>query len=105
SSTARTRCEIYSLSLHDALPISFPDLDKRWRHSRPLWNFFASCTVAAIPRCLPARSKQFGSGFSMPRPEYIARLHGNHFVFAKRSEEHTSELQSRGHLVCRLLLE
>src|SRR5207253_10382290 len=28
-----------------------------------------------------------------------ARVHG------KRSEEHTSELQSRGHLVCRLLLE
>src|SRR5439155_26025404 len=27
-----------------------------------------------------------------------------HMVF-KRSEEHTSELQSRGHLVCRLLLE
>src|SRR5690625_7121746 len=25
--------------------------------------------------------------------------------FAERSEEHTSELQSRGHLVCRLLLE
>src|SRR5207253_6294843 len=25
--------------------------------------------------------------------------------FAQRSEEHTSELQSRGHLVCRLLLE
>src|SRR5690625_6705132 len=27
------------------------------------------------------------------------------FVFLGRSEEHTSELQSRGHLVCRLLLE
>src|SRR5690625_6640183 len=26
-------------------------------------------------------------------------------VYQKRSEEHTSELQSRGHLVCRLLLE
>src|SRR5690625_6144320 len=26
-------------------------------------------------------------------------------LFSKRSEEHTSELQSRGHLVCRLLLE
>src|SRR5690625_5475158 len=26
-------------------------------------------------------------------------------VLAARSEEHTSELQSRGHLVCRLLLE
>src|SRR5690625_6641824 len=28
-----------------------------------------------------------------------------HFSDARRSEEHTSELQSRGHLVCRLLLE
>src|SRR5690625_5413905 len=28
-----------------------------------------------------------------------------HDSFEKRSEEHTSELQSRGHLVCRLLLE
>src|SRR5690625_7089155 len=27
------------------------------------------------------------------------------FIFVERSEEHTSELQSRGHLVCRLLLE
>src|SRR6266508_6260512 len=27
------------------------------------------------------------------------------FIEEKRSEEHTSELQSRGHLVCRLLLE
>src|SRR5690625_6983330 len=27
------------------------------------------------------------------------------FSYAVRSEEHTSELQSRGHLVCRLLLE
>src|SRR5690554_7581170 len=31
---------------------------------------------------------------------------GNHLVYANsRSEEHTSELQSRPHLVCRLLLE
>src|SRR2546422_4052316 len=29
----------------------------------------------------------------------------NLFTFTKRSEEHTSELQSRLHLVCRLLLE
>src|SRR5690625_6368645 len=27
------------------------------------------------------------------------------YIFLDRSEEHTSELQSRGHLVCRLLLE
>src|SRR5439155_13087759 len=31
----------------------------------------------------------------------LARVHAR----PKRSEEHTSELQSRGHLVCRLLLE
>src|SRR5690625_5574939 len=30
---------------------------------------------------------------------------GSGFKLAMRSEEHTSELQSRGHLVCRLLLE
>src|SRR5687768_17977835 len=65
SDTATT--EIYTLSLHDALPI--------WsRASRP-----ASRT--------PTRS----------RP---ARASGT-----RRSEEHTSELQSRLHLVCRLLLE
>src|SRR5690625_4059975 len=28
-----------------------------------------------------------------------------HLLYDERSEEHTSELQSRGHLVCRLLLE
>src|SRR5690625_6655786 len=33
------------------------------------------------------------------RPDHTGELFGD------RSEEHTSELQSRGHLVCRLLLE
>src|SRR2546422_6314413 len=40
------------------------------------------------------RRRPFKFGFSTPRNERIAR-----------SEEHTSELQSRLHLVCRLLLE
>src|SRR5690554_7136192 len=34
-----------------------------------------------------------------------AKISRNHDVFHFRSEEHTSELQSRPHLVCRLLLE
>src|ERR1035438_10895452 len=55
--------EIYTLSLHDALPI--------------------------CPR--PRRPDVDGSGCRSPRPT--------------RSEEHTSELQSLRHLVCRLLLE
>src|SRR5256885_17223753 len=54
--------EIYTLSLHDALPIC-PDLPG------PRWRIWAAC---AAPR---------------------------------RSEEHTSELQSPCNLVCRLLLE
>src|SRR6266702_8191802 len=55
--------EIYTLSLHDALPIPA----SAWR-----------------------RSASWSRRFAPPWP---------------RSEEHTSELQSRGHLVCRLLLE
>src|SRR6478672_13685162 len=55
--------EIYTLSLHDALPIS---PCPRW--SRP----------HSSPSCSPGSA---------------------------RSEEHTSELQSRSDLVCRLLLE
>src|SRR5439155_21359943 len=48
-------------------------------------------------------------GHRVPRGHRGARRHrhrlrGNHGR-ADRSEEHTSELQSRGHLVCRLLLE
>src|SRR5258708_15973479 len=44
----------------------------------------------------------FGSGAAFPRvPEQKPRCTGS----AARSEEHTSELQSPDHLVCRLLLE
>src|SRR6266568_9609654 len=57
--------EIYTLSLHDALPISS-----------------ASPTLAKAGAVAPT--------WSPPR---------------RRSEEHTSELQSQFHLVCRLLLE
>src|SRR2546422_6321882 len=67
--------EIYTLSLHDALPIS------RWRHAP-----------------LPEQARCAGPG------AWAAAARGALCVFL-RSEEHTSELQSRLHLVCRLLLE
>src|SRR5439155_24633259 len=66
NATATT--EFYTLSLHDALPISI-------------------CTIAV---------KVFSASSSLPCASC---------AWAMRSEEHTSELQSRGHLVCRLLLE
>src|SRR2546422_10207291 len=65
--------EIYTLSLHDALPISWRPTG-RARRSR-----------SSTPR-------RSSSGPPMP-------------AATRRSEEHTSELQSRLHLVCRLLLE
>src|SRR5690625_5910051 len=41
-------------------------------------------------------------GFTTPESEWFRRIAP---TLRERSEEHTSELQSRGHLVCRLLLE
>src|SRR3712207_8016857 len=74
--------EIYTLSLHDALPIC----DRRK----------ALPPDAAVP--IHARlSNLHGQG--QPRPGILCRS------FLSRSEEHTSELQSRQYLVCRLLLE
>src|SRR5437660_12925641 len=70
--------EIYTLSLHDALPI--------WRRSTGRSPTF-SCSISACPTWTAWRSA------------------GDSAAPAMRSEEHTSELQSRGHLVCRLLLE
>src|SRR5437870_9818557 len=45
------------------------------------------------------------SGVTLPALGRHLALHPATAVLADRSEEHTSELQSRGHLVCRLLLE
>src|SRR5439155_22545206 len=52
----------------------------------------------AQPRPLERRLDQLP-----PLPHFVAR--GGAAAPAPRSEEHTSELQSRGHLVCRPLLE
>src|SRR5690625_6860481 len=49
---------------------------------------------------VPHRGKPNEPQFVRDVAEFVAELKG-----VSRSEEHTSELQSRGHLVCRLLLE
>src|SRR3712207_7187789 len=86
--------EIYTLSLHDALPIWSPGRSgrrTRRRASAPSW---ASAGRAS-------RVAEAGSD-AAPSPLACA---GVAFETASRSEEHTSELQSRQYLVCRLLLE
>src|SRR3712207_7291624 len=72
--------EIYTLSLHDALPILL----------RP-----SGCKVARASRSIASPSAVF-PGSHKDAPARIS---------ATRSEEHTSELQLRQYLVCRLLLE
>src|SRR3712207_7549238 len=71
--------EIYTLSLHDALPIS------------PRARTLADGGVMAL------RAVLFDVDFTLARP--------GPELGPERSEEHTSELQSRQYLVCRLLLE
>src|SRR3712207_9314864 len=84
--------EIYTLSLHDALPI----LCFAWRAS------FTSTSWTFPTSMLPACGRPPASCCSCPwRPAAT----GLWSFPSCRSEEHTSELQSRQYLVCRLLLE
>src|ERR1041385_9426340 len=123
--------EIYTLSLHDALPI--------WPPARRILRAAVEALdegeevaqlgglAAGIDEHLVGRARlrhaQGQGGVEVPRLEEEQRVHGcsaaqtvssTFFIFkmasmwargARRSEEHTSELQSRLHLVCRLLLE
>src|SRR5258708_9472468 len=52
-------------------------------------------------------TKENGSGIGLAMTFRVIQMHSGtiDFVSKQRSEEHTSELQSPDHLVCRLLLE
>src|SRR5690625_5734626 len=92
--------DTHSLSLHDALPI---------------YNSIAP-GLASLQGLFYMKNGHLGRCFSMERRSRVRSVrkrtsqHCYNFVSRHlnrgfRSEEHTSELQSRGHLVCRLLLE
>src|SRR5689334_24812128 len=53
------------------------------------------------PLAVPARPERIWP----PRPHLLRPGHQRSLIGLRRSEEHTSELQSQFHLVCRLLLE
>src|SRR5438309_6731000 len=77
-----TTTEIYTLSLHDALPICSRARGSS-RRPRPDHRRAAGAGPAGAAAAVPGAARGGGP----------------------RSEEHTSELQSQFHLVCRLLLE
>src|SRR3712207_8429677 len=79
--------EIYTLSLHDALPI-YPRRAGQVAHQ--------------VPRA-PHQVGAGGVDEGLPRHWADQRVVARRVE--RRSEEHTSELQSRQYLVCRLLLE
>src|SRR5947207_4099785 len=87
--------QIYTLSLHDALPIS----------ERP------RCRVPPVHDLVPGHREpgHLNLGVVLVRPEPVRvverLLVAEHRPRGVRSEEHTSELQSHSDLVCRLLLE
>src|SRR5205823_8905688 len=83
---ATATTEFYTLSLHDALPISAPPAATARRTGRRRRD-------GSGPAGCPSRP---GAGPGPRRARRPAR---------RRSEEHTSELQSLAYLVCRLLLE
>src|SRR5690606_41959772 len=95
--------ELYTLSLHDALPISFAPLEiirMRMKHDGMSFDEALRDTAASgvftTHTPVPAGHDRFDGGLI---DEHIGPLG------EERSEEHTSELQSRENLVCRLLLE
>src|SRR5687768_18372536 len=100
--TPSTSTTIYTPSLHDALPISFGRaLDAVHRHlgSGGVLGRQVSGVEGTRLRRRPFRPARSARGVQRPgtdRTRDAARI--------ARSEEHTSELQSWLHLVCRLLL-
>src|SRR5690606_42035574 len=78
---AAATTDLYTLSLHAALPISADVISRLHRLGLHHIKQFMSMPRATLRR-------RFGTG-----------------LLQQRSEEHTSELQSRENLVCRLLLE
>src|SRR5690606_42039122 len=93
--TART--EIYTLSLHDALPIC-----ETYRYN-VAHHDDCSSVICADVKDVNIKSLEpidiFAYGFPCNDFSVVGERKGF------RSEEHTSELQSRENLVCRLLLE
>src|SRR5206468_7427764 len=89
---------LYTLSLHDALPISCKSSGTPTATSRRNGGAVLAMASNTSVKLSPANGGRPVSTLNIKLPKEKTSL-------AARSEEHTSELQSRSDLVCRLLLE
>src|SRR5207253_8728511 len=96
---------LYTLTLHDALPIS-------WSIAVPTAGFPANVSWGALHQLAEHMPSSPGYSIRLNAAATLARRGSDHVSWATfremldpqrmtRSEEHTSELQSRGQLVCR----
>src|SRR2546429_6056212 len=76
-----------------------------YRSTRPALLFFFLMIRRPPRSTLFPYTTLFRSACRGVLADHSREFHAGHEVIAQRSEEHTSELQSRLHLVCRLLLE
>src|SRR5690606_41860005 len=100
-----TSSEYYSLYLHDALPISFIEMQKMKFQQGPQGRTPASETTPEKVTFSIADLFKEGKLDIDPREKRELKQFIENFISSNRSEEHTSELQSRENLVCRLRLE
>src|SRR5207253_7964712 len=95
----------HPLSLHDALPISLPTFAICSRASaltRTTSSMSCCRTVGSRKISHPVLTYRSFQATCLPSA-HMGSPDGYGLTNWSRSEEHTSELQSRGHLVCRLL--
>src|SRR5205823_14754974 len=99
-----TTTQLYTLSLHDALPISTQRLAKMGFSERLKAAVKGSREMRAMlirdPNKMISAAVLSSPKLTGPEIEAYSRM-----ASLSRSEEHTSELQSLAYLVCRLLLE
>src|SRR5262249_58679066 len=96
---------LYTLSLHDALPISPQHCAADRGDGEPFWFVESGQGEPRVSRIAVIGAGAWGTALAM-----VAGRRGDHQVHLcalekERSEEHTSELQSLTNIVCRLLLD
>src|SRR5690606_39599937 len=93
--------DTYTLSLHDALPISHRHVSAG--HALGAGDDVGLVAVALRTEVLTEPAE--GADHLVRHQQHVVPVADLPHALEVRSEEHTSELQSRENLVCRLLLE